>query len=153
VTTSDILKLVSWCLASLVIGFAATHALVERALALPTGAMLPSDFLIRTGLWAGGGLLLLAVVAGLLVFRPTMPWEVLLTWPWLVGGAIALGSFMAVAGHSDGGSQLCDQPPGTSCDTAWGFGAMLLAVMAGAIFGGVAILVALIRRLVAGQPS
>jgi hypothetical protein len=136
-----------WCLLSGVVSFGATRALVDVAVALPPGDEINSDYLARWAIVTGGSLLALALIAGLVVFDRTAPWEVLLTWPWLVGFAIALGAYIALGDQMNGGSQLCEQPAGTSCDTAWGFGAMILGVGTGIVFGSVCLAAAAVRRL------
>lgn len=119
------------------LSLAATLVIVHRAVSLHPKAELSDRFLTRWGVSFGASLLLLAVVAGLLVFRRATPWEVVLTWPWIAGLAVGLGYFIGLTGQMDGGSKLCDVAKNSSCDTSRGLGALLVTLAAGLALGGV----------------
>ena len=91
-------------------------------------------------------MMVLSIAAGVLVFQRATPWHVVLTWPWLVGPVVGFASFIALTPHMDAGSSLCDAPAGGSCDTSWGFGAMLLALAAAVTLGGAFVAVASLKR-------
>jgi hypothetical protein len=50
-------------------------------------------------------MVLLSLLAGGLVFRRHTPWVVILTWPWLVGLAVAVAYDSGLSGQMDGGSR------------------------------------------------
>jgi hypothetical protein len=127
----------------------ATLIIVHRALALPRSGRLSDHFLATWAATWGGSLLLLSIVAGLVVFQRSTPWEVVLTWPWLVGIAVGAGWMGGLTGQVDAGSRLCDAPANGSCDTAWGLGAAFISLAAGLVLGGSFIAAASLRRLAA----
>ena len=143
----EVIAFFAWLAATFALSLAATLVIVHRALALPPKGELSTHLLLRWGVISGGSLLLLAVLAGVLVFRPTTPWNVVLTWPWLIGLTVGAGYFFGLAGHMDGGSKLCDAPQNGSCDNAWGLGAVLLSFVAAVVLGGVFVSVVALRRL------
>ncbi len=147
VSNAEVVGLVAWLTATFAISFASTHALVDRALALPAGASLGNHFLIGWAETRGGALLLLSIIAGCVVFRRRTSWEVVLTWPLLVGPVVGIAYFTALTGQMDGGSRFCDAPAGSSCDTAFGFGAILIALAAAVVLGGTFIAAAALKRL------
>jgi hypothetical protein len=141
----EVARFSGWCLTSLLVTVASTAVLVREAVRLPVHATLTAQYVVTwMSVWLGL-LLLLSVVAGVVVFRRTTPWRVVLTWPWLVGPAVGFGFFIAVAPYADGPNRLCPQVGG-SCDTAWGMGAMFLSVLAACVVGGVFIAAATVWR-------
>ena len=136
-----------WCAAVFALSLTATLIIVHRAVALPRSAKLETHFLVVWATTWGGSILGLTLLAGLLVFRRTTTWDVVLTWPWLVGGAVGLAYMIGLSGQMDGGSKLCDAPANGSCDTAWGLGAILLSLAAGIVLGGTFIAALSLRRL------
>jgi hypothetical protein len=128
------------------LSFAATLTIVHRSVRLPLGRTLSEHFLAGWAVTWGGSMLVLSVVAGVLVFRRATPWDVVLTWPWLVGPIVGFSSFIASTPHMESGSRLCDAPAGGSCDTSWGLGAMLLALAAAVTLGGTFVAVASLKR-------
>jgi hypothetical protein len=69
-------------------------------------------------------------------------------WPLLGGPVVAVGYFFGVSGQMKAGSALCDAPANGSCDTAWGFGAVAVAILAAAVLGVVFTGAFALRRLV-----
>ncbi len=136
-----------WIVTIFAFSFASTLVIVHRGAALQRPAQLSTHFLV---LWAAasvGSMLLVSVIAGAVVFGRTTPWDIVLTWPWLVGLAVGLAWFLGLTGQMDGSSKLCDAPANGSCDTAWGLGAVLLAAVAAVVFGGAFISTASLKRL------
>ncbi len=136
-----------WCATVFALSLTATLIIVHHAVALPRSARLETHFLAVWAITWGGSLLLLSILAGLLVFRRTTAWDVVLTWPWLVCGAVGLGYMFGLSGQMDAGSKLCDAPAGGSCDTAWGLGGILLSLVAGLVLGGTFVASLSVRRL------
>ena len=114
VSNAEVIGFVAWLTANFAISLASTHVIVDRALELPAGASLGNHFLIGWAATRGGALLLLSIIAGSVVFRRRTPWDVVLTWPWLVGPVVGVAYFSALNGQMDAGSKLCDAPAGSS---------------------------------------
>ena len=146
VQNSEIVAFGLWMFAEFALAFAGTLVIVHRAVKLPLGAHLSNSYLVTWAATWSGSMLLLSSLAGALVFRRHAPWDVLLTWPWLVGFAVGIGSFSALTGQMEGGSRLCTLPHGDSCDTSWGIGAMFLSLAAAIALGGAFIGVASLKR-------
>jgi hypothetical protein len=145
-STSEIVGFALWLVAEFALSLAATLVVVHRALGLQPGAQLSKHFLVAWAITWGGSMVLLSLLAGALVFRRHTPWVVVLTWPWVVGLAVAVAYDFGLSGQMDGG-RLCDAPRGGSCDISWGIGAMFLAVAAAAVLGGAFVSVASLKRL------
>ncbi len=91
-------------------------------------------------------MLMLSALAGALVFRRTAPWDVVLTWPWLVGVAAFLACEFGLGGQVDQGSRLCGQQSG-GCDLSFGFGNALVGGAAAVILGVAFVATASLKRL------
>ena len=146
VQNAEIIAFGLWVFAEFALALAGTLAIVHRAVKLPLGAHRSGEYLVSWAATWCGSMLVLSGVAGALVFRRHTPWAVILTWPWLVGLVVGIGSFSALTGQMEGGSQLCTLPRGDSCDTSWGIGAMFLSLAAAVAFGGAFIVVASLKR-------
>lgn len=147
VSEAEFIAYIAWLTATFAVSLAATLVIVHHATALHPKTELTTHFL---AVWAstwGGSLLLLSILAGTFVFRRTTPWEVVLTWPWLVGLTVGIAYFAGLTGQMDAGSKLCDAPANGSCDTAWGLGAIALSLAAALTLGGTFITAATLRRL------
>lgn len=147
VSEPEIIAYIAWLAATFAVSLAATLVIVHHATALHPKTQLTTHFLVVWAATWGGSLLLLSILAGLLAFRRTTPWEVILTWPWLVGLAVGIAYFGGLTGQMDAGSKLCDAPANGSCDTAWGLGAIALSLTAALALGGTFITAATLRRL------
>lgn len=91
-------------------------------------------------------MLVLSLVAGSVVFRRTAPWDVVLTWPWLIGVAVFLAYMFGLSGQMDQGSRLCGAQSG-GCDLSWGFGGVVVAAAGAATLGSAFVAVASLKRL------
>jgi hypothetical protein len=109
-----------WVLANFALTLGATLAIVNRAVSLPADERLTNRFLVVWALEWGGPMVVACVLGGLFVFKRSTPWRTLLTWPWLVGVVVGLAYLVGLSGQMDSGSRLCDAPPNSSCDDAWG---------------------------------
>jgi len=118
--------------------------------ALPRPQRIPTRGLTEWAVASWGSMLLLAAVAGVVVFRRSTRLSIVLGWPWMVGAFIALGYFLGLTGQMDGNTTLCRQPNG-SCDQAWGFGAVILGFVAALVYGGTFAISALVWRFIAGR--
>jgi hypothetical protein len=143
----EIIGFALWMIAEFALSLAAIIVIVHRAVGLPHGAHLSNHFLVTWAITWAGVMLVLSLLAGGLVFRRDTPWEVILTWPCLVGLAVAISYFFGLSGQLDAGSRLCDAPHGGSCDTTWGFGAVALGLAAAIVLGGAFVSVAALKRL------
>jgi hypothetical protein len=109
---------------------------------------LPGHYLVEWGAAAAGSFVLVAVLGGLVVFAKQTPLNVALLWPLLSGPAVATGYLFGLSGQMESGSTLCSASANGSCDTAWSFGAIVLAVAAAVILGGVFAAASATKRLV-----
>jgi hypothetical protein len=123
-----------WCAAVFGLSLAFTLAIVHRAVSNPTHH-LPSHYLVGWGVVAGASFVIVAVLGGLVVFPKQTPWHVALLWPLLSGPAVATGYFFGLTGQMESGSTLCDASANGSCDTAWGLGAVVIAIASAIILG------------------
>lgn len=123
-----------WCAAVFGLSLAFTLAIVHRAVSNPT-QRLPSHYLVGWGLAAGASFVIIAVLGGLVVFPSQTPWHVAFLWPLLSGPAVATGYFFGVMDQMESGSTLCNASATGSCDTAWGLGAVVIAIVAAIILG------------------
>jgi len=147
VSEREVIAYVAWLAVTFAVSLVATLVIVHHAIALPPKAELASHFLVVWASTWGGSLLLLSILAGALVFRRTTAWEVVLTWPWLVGLTVGIAYFAGLTGQMDAGSKLCNASANGSCDTAWGLGAIALSLAAALALGGTFITAATLRRL------
>jgi hypothetical protein len=147
VSRPEIIGFALWVGTEFALALAGTLVIVHRAVGLPPGAHLSNHFFAAWAITWVGPMLLLSLLAGGLVFRRNTPWEVVLTWPWLIGLAVAVAYFFGLSGQMDPPSRLCTAAHGGSCDTSWGIGAMVLAVAAGAVLGGAFVSAASLKRL------
>jgi hypothetical protein len=136
-----------WCAAAFVLSLALTLAIVHRAVS-STPHLLTSHYVEVWAAISGGSLALLAVLGGLIVFGRKTPWSVVALWPLLGGPLVAAGYLFGVSGQMDAGSALCEAPANGSCDTAWGIGAVAVAIFAAAVLGAVFTGTFALRRLV-----
>jgi hypothetical protein len=92
---------------------------------------------------------LVSIPGGIIVFRRATTWEVTALWPLLAGPIFAVGYIVALSatGQMEAHSVLCDstQP----CDTSFGLGAAVLAVVASPLIGGPFIAAHALKRLAA----
>ena len=146
VSNSEVVGFLLWVLAEFALALAATVAIVHRAVALPNGDHLHSDFLVGWGATWGVPMLVLSVLAGALVFRRTAPWDVVLTWPWVIGVAVFLACEFGLGGQMDQGSRLCGQQSG-GCDLSFGFGSALVGGAAAIVLGVAFVAAASLKRL------
>ena len=145
-SNGELIAFILWAVAEFALTLTATLAIVHRAVALPRGSQLPTHFLIGWGVTWGGSMLGLSLVGGLLVFRRTAPWDVVLTWPWLVGVAVFLAFMLGLSGQMDQGSRLCGNQTG-GCDLSWGFGGVIVGGVAAIVLGGAFVVAASLKRL------
>ncbi len=143
----EFVALAVWGIAIFALSLAATLVIVHRAVALAPSGHLTNHFLVVWAVTWGGSMLLVSILAGMFVFRRATPWQVVLTWPWLVGGAVGLAWMVGLSGQMDAGSKLCDAQANGSCDNAWGLGAILLSVAAALVLGGTFVFTATLRRM------
>ena len=123
-----------WCAALFGLSLAFTLAIVHRAVS--NGAQrLPGHYLVGWGVAAGASFLFVAALGGLVVFPSRTPWHVALLWPLLSGPAVATGYFFGLTGQMESGSTLCDASANGSCDTAWGLGAVVVAIASAIVLG------------------
>jgi hypothetical protein len=123
-----------WCAALFGLSLAFTLAIVHRAVS--NGApRLPGHYLVGWGVAAGASFLIVAVLGGLVVFPSRTPWHVALLWPLVSGPAVATGYFFGLTGQMESGSTLCDASASGSCDTAWGLGAVVVAIASAIVLG------------------
>ena len=146
VSNGELIGFVSWVVGEFALALAATLLIVHRAVALPKGDRLHTHFLIGWAVTWGGSMLVFSLVAGALVFRRTAPWDVVLTWPWLVGVAVFVAYMFGLSGQMDQGSRLCGTQSG-GCDLSWGFGGLLVGGVAAVALGGVFVAAASLKRL------
>jgi hypothetical protein len=130
----DLVRFGCWCGLLFALSLAATLSIVHEAVSHPS-VQLSHHYLVVWAAGTAGSLLAASLLGGLLVFRRETPWSVAGLWPLLAGPAVAVGYFFGVSGQMDAGSALCDARVGGSCDAAWGFGAIVIAVVAGAALG------------------
>ncbi len=142
-----------WVLVAFALTLGATLSIVHRAVALPAGEQLSNRFLVAWALEWGAPMVVASVLGGLFVFRRSTPWKTLLTWPWLVGVVVGLGYVVGLSGQMDSGSKLCDAPPKSSCDDAWGLGAWLLGFGGAVLLGGIFIVSATLARVTMGRST
>jgi hypothetical protein len=146
VSNGELIAFTLWAVAEFALALAATLAIVHRAVTLPHGNQLPTHFLIGWAVTWGGSMLGLSLLGGVLVFRRTAPWSVILTWPWLVGGAVLLAFMFGLSGQMDQGSRLCGNQIG-GCDLSWGFGGVIVGGVAALVLGGAFVATASLKRL------
>ena len=90
-------------------------------------------------------MLVLAMLAGALVFRRTTPWDVVLVWSWLVGPLVGVAFYFALSSQMDQGSRMCGKAG--PCDISWGFGAALISVFAAVVLGAAFVSTASLKRV------
>ena len=123
-----------WGTAVFGLSLAFTLAIVHRAVSNPT-QRLPNHYLVGWGAVAGASFVVVAVLGGLIVFPSQTPWHVALLWPLISGPAVATGYFFGLTGQMEAGSTLCGASANGSCDTAWGLGAVVIAIASAIILG------------------
>jgi hypothetical protein len=148
VSNGEVVRFAIWCGGVLSAGAAATATFVDGAKAQPPGSH-SADWLLHWAYYSGPLIFALSIFGGLIVFRRATAWEITGTWPLFLSGPVfALGYFAALSatGQTDAHSVLCDsaQP----CDTSFGLGAGILAVIASPLIGGSFIATHALRRLV-----
>jgi hypothetical protein len=146
VSNSELMGFLLWVVAEFALTLAATLVIVHRAVVLPKGAQLPSDFLVGWGATWGVPMLVLSALAGAVVLRRTAPWDVVLTWPWLIGIAVFFACEFGLGGQMDQGSRLCGQQSG-GCDLSFGFGSALVGGAAAVVLGVTFVAAASLKRL------
>jgi len=148
VSKPEIAGFAAWCGAVFALSLIASIVIEHRVVELHRSSHLSNHFLAAWAATWGGSILLLTVLAGVLLFRQATAWQVILTWPWLVGPVVGLAWFLAFTGQMDGGSKLCEAPANGSCDTAWGLGAIFLSIGAALVLGGTFVAAATMTRVV-----
>jgi len=143
----DHILFVCWCAAAFVLSLVLTLAIVNRAVSRAPHP-LSSHYIEVWAVIAGASLVLLAFLGGLRVFQRETPWSVVALWPLLGGPVVAVGYLFGVSGQMKAGSALCDASAGGSCDTAWGFGAVVVGIFAAVLLGVVFTGTFALRRLV-----
>jgi hypothetical protein len=146
VSNGELIGFLLWVVAEFALALAATLVIVHRAVALPKGEQLHSDFLVGWGATWGVPMLVLSALAGALVFRRTTPWDVVLTWPWLIGVAVFLACEFGLSGQMDQGSRLCG-PQSGGCDLSFGFGNALVGGAMAVVLGVAFVAAASLKRL------
>jgi hypothetical protein len=152
VSNGELIGFVLWVVVEFALALAATLAIVHRAVALPKGDQLQTHFLVGWGATWGVPMLVLSALAGTLVFRRTAPWDVVLTWPWLIGVAVFFACEFGLGGQMDQGSRLCGQQSG-GCDLSFGFGSALVGGAAAVILGVAFVAAASLKRLLVRNES
>ncbi|HZS31536.1 MAG TPA: hypothetical protein VFA37_09785 [Gaiellaceae bacterium] len=145
-SNGELIAFVLWGVVEFALALSAILVIVHRAVALPHGSRLPTHFLIGWAVTWGGAMVGLSLLGGALVFRRTAPWDVVLTWPWLVGGAVFVAYMLGLSGQMDQGSRLCGNQPG-GCDLSWGFGGAIVGGAAAPVLGGTFAVGASLKRL------
>jgi hypothetical protein len=140
----DRLLFVVWCVGLFAVSLTATLAIVHRAVARAPHSV-ATHYIVVWAATAGGLLVLLAILGGLLVFRPATRWKVVVCWPLLGGAVVASGYWFGIAGQMNSGSTLC--PANNSCDISWGLGAAALAVASAIALAGLFAATFALRRL------
>jgi hypothetical protein len=138
---------VCWCAAAFVLSLVLTLAVVHRAVSRAPHP-LPGHYIELWAAIVGLSLMLLAFLGGVIVFGRETPWTVVALWPLLGGPLVAVGYLLGVSGQMQAGSALCDAPANGSCDTAWGFGAIVVGIFAAVLLGVVFTGTFALRRLV-----
>jgi len=146
VTNSQFVSFLVWLCAEFALSFAATLVIKHHALGLPVGATFSGHYLAAWAATWGASTLLLALLAGALVFRRSTPWDVVLVWPLLVGPVVGAAFYFALVDQMDQGSRMCGKQ--NSCDISWGFGAVVVSVAASIVLGAAFISTASLKRLV-----
>ncbi|HZS30908.1 MAG TPA: hypothetical protein VFA37_06590 [Gaiellaceae bacterium] len=143
----QVVSFILWICAEFALSLAAALAIEHRAARLPIHAQFSHHFMVMWAITWGGSILLLALLAGALVFRRTTPWDILLTWPWLVGPVVGAAFYFALTGQMHPGTWFCGRSGSEdACNFGLGIGSGLLSVAAAIVVGGTFISVASLKR-------